>query len=276
MTYKTILVALTELDRMTELIGAARALGARYQAHVTGLFVVPAVQIYPSAGMGALPDVYDGNRKIYMDQLEAVRARFEDGMSDDGLSYAFHKVDAPTALLSSTVVEQGRDADLIVVSATDVGETLGVEPDFVQRVVLSAGRPVLVLPHAGPINLAPDVVLVGWDNGREAARAVFDSMPLLRKAGKVLVARVDETPRGSLSGAGIAESLSRHGVKAEVVNVPSDGLGAGAALLRAAHDHGAGLVVMGAYGHSRFTEFVFGGATRHAIRNIDRPLLMSH
>jgi|JI10StandDraft_1071094.scaffolds.fasta_scaffold03120_11 nucleotide-binding universal stress UspA family protein len=276
MAYKTILLCLTEIDRVPELIAAGRKLGADHDAHVTGLYIIPGIQVYPNAGLAAVPDVYDGNRKHYIANKADVKKAFEEGMKADGLSFAFQEVDATTPLLSSAVLDQCRSADLLVVSSVNPDESLGAEYDFVQRLVMAAGRPVLVLPRKGNAALNYTEAMVGWDGGREAARAAFDAVPLLKKAKRVKLARVDEAPRGQMGGADIAEGLARHKIKIEILGVSSDGLSAGAALLRAANDQGSGLLVMGAYGHSRFTEFVFGGATRHVIQNLDRPVLMSH
>jgi nucleotide-binding universal stress UspA family protein len=276
MAYKTILLCLTEIDRLPQLVAAGRKLGADHDAHVTGLYVIPGIQVYPNAGLAAVPDVYDGNRKFYLEQKAKVRADFEKAMKADGLSFGFEEVDAATPMLSTAVIEHCRDADLLVVSAVDANESTGPEYDFVQRLVIGAGRPVLVLPHSGKAELNFAEALVGWDGGREAARAAFDAIPLLKKAKRVKIARVDEPHRGQMGGADIAEGLARHKIKIEIINVASDGMNAGETLLRAAKDHGAGLLVMGAYGHSRFAEFVFGGATRHVINNIDVPVLMSH
>ena len=74
----------------------------------------------------------------------------------------------------------------------------------------------------------------------------------------------------------IAETLARHGVKAETMAYPTEGLGEGQALLRCAADNGADLIVMGAYGHSRLTEFIFGGATRHILSHSPVPVFMAH
>ena len=82
--------------------------------------------------------------------------------------------------------------------------------------------------------------------------------------------------RGGVAGADIAETLARHGVKAEAQGYPTDGQDEGQALLRCADDTGAGLVVMGAYGHSRLAEFIFGGATRFVLTRMSRPVLLSH
>jgi len=123
-------------------------------------------------------------------------------------------------------------------------------------------------------------VVLGWDGGREAARAAFDAMPILKQAKRVRVMRADPQKdpalRGAVAGADLAETLARHGVKAEAMGYPTDGMDAGQALLRCADDCGAGLIVMGAYAHSRLTEFIFGGATRFVLTRMNRPVLMSH
>ena len=86
----------------------------------------------------------------------------------------------------------------------------------------------------------------------------------------------DPALRGSVAGADLAETLARHGIKAEAQGYPTDGLDEGQALMRCAEDNGAGLIVMGAYGHSRLAEFIFGGATRFVLTRMTRPVLMSH
>jgi nucleotide-binding universal stress UspA family protein len=101
-------------------------------------------------------------------------------------------------------------------------------------------------------------------------------MPLLQLAKNVRIVGIDTAARGELQGASLAEAIHRHKVKCELTNVTSDGYSAGETLLRAANDHGAGLIVLGAYGHNRFSEFIFGGVTRHMVRHLDRPILMSH
>ena len=86
----------------------------------------------------------------------------------------------------------------------------------------------------------------------------------------------DPSLRGSVAGADLAEALARHGVKAEAQGYPTDGQDEGQALMRCAADSGAGLIVMGAYGHSRLAEFIFGGATRFVLNRLVCPVLMSH
>jgi len=195
-------------------------------------------------------------------------------------TFDFHQIDARTPVIADEVIAQGRSCDLVVVSATNPDEITGVERDFVEQVVMAVGRPVIVLPAKGDARISLAEIVVGWDGGREAARAAFDALPLLKQAQKVRVVRIDPqkdpTLRGSVAGADLAETLARHGIKAEAQGYPTDGLDEGQALMRCAEDTGAGLIVMGAYGHSRLAEFIFGGATRFVLTRMTRPVLMSH
>jgi nucleotide-binding universal stress UspA family protein len=280
MSYKTILVSLNEIGRQKELVAAAVALGRATGAHVSGLYVIPAVQVYPSVGFEAAPQVFEGNRSFFKENTQRVRDSFEDAMRREGLAFDFHQIDARTPVIAEEVMAAGRCADLLLVSATNPDEITGVERDFVEQVVMAVGRPVLVLPYHGSAQLVLDDIVVGWNGSREAARAAFDAMPLLAQAQKVRIIRVDPQKdpalRGSVAGADLAEALARHGVKAETQGYPTDGQDEGQALMRCASDCGAGLIVMGAYGHSRLAEFIFGGATRFVLTRMALPVLMSH
>ena len=280
MSYKTILVSLNEVGRLSELVAAAVTLARETGAHVSGLYVVPAVQVYPSVGFEAAPQVFEGNRSFFKDNGARVKQAFEEAMRREGLSFDFHQVDAHTPVIADEVVVSGRVADLVIVSTTNPEEITGVERDFVEQTVMALGRPVIVLPYKGKATVSLNEVIIGWDGGREAARATFDALPLLKKAGKVRVVRIDPQKdpslRGSVAGADLAEALARHGVKAEAQGYPTDGQDEGQALMRCAEDSGAGLIVMGAYGHSRLAEFIFGGATRFGLNRLVCPVLMSH
>jgi nucleotide-binding universal stress UspA family protein len=276
MAYKTILLCLNEVARLPALIEAAEQLGTRFKAHIAGLYVIPAVQVYPSSGYGAVTDYFDGNRIYFQNHQAKVIETFEAAMKRAGLSFDTHVVDSNFSDIGSDVVDNARAADLVVISNIDRDGSQGVETDFVERFVIAAGRPVVVLPYKGKIDLKAEQVMAGWNDSREASRAVFDALPFLVKAKQTRLVTVDVAPRGNLPAAGIAETLDRHGIKAVITDVSSDGMSVGETLLRAAKDHGAELLVLGAYGHSRFSEMVFGGATRHVLHHLDLPVLMSH
>ncbi len=280
MSYKTILVSLNEVGRVAELVAAGAELARQTGAHVSGLYVIPSVQVYPSVGFEAAPQVFEGNRSFFKDNAQRVKQSFEQAMRGEDLPFDFHLVDARTPVIADDVIVYGRSADLLIVSATNPDEITGVERDFVEQVVMAVGRPVIVLPAKGDAKISLKQIVVGWDGGREAARAAFDALPLLKVAETVRIVRIDPQKdpalRGSVAGADLAGSLARHGVKAEAQGYPTDGQDEGQALMRCAEDAGAGLIVMGAYGHSRLAEFIFGGATRFVLTRMTRPVLMSH
>jgi nucleotide-binding universal stress UspA family protein len=276
MTPKTILLCLNEIAGNDQAIAAARQLANMFQAHVTGLYVIPAVQIYPTAGMDAAPHFNDANR-VYFEQSKAlVQEKFEAAMTADGLSFGFDVVDSKHSQISEDVIDAARSVDLVVMVPAQADGTSGIEADLAERVAMQAGRPLLLLPPAQSAGLQLDIIAVAWNGGREAARATFDALPLLSQAKKVWLIGADDTKRDLEPEADIATTLSRHKVKIEIAHVASGGANTGEVLMREALDRGAGLLVMGAYGHSRLSELVFGGTTRHVLRNLTMPVLVSH
>ncbi len=276
MAYKTIMVCLNEIARLPQLIAAARSLGTKFDAHITGLFVIPGVEVYPASAYAAGANFYDGNRHYYQEELPKVRAEFETAMKKDGLSFDFHDVDSVYPSIVNDVLEESHAVDLIVASATNRENVSGTGYDFVERLVMATGRPILLLPFKGDNWPKMEDVVLAWDDSREASRTAFDAVPFLQQAKRTHIVTIDPDSPDMVPGAAIAEALDRHGVKSKTITVTSNGSGIGGALLRTAKEQGAGLIVMGAYGHGRFTEFVFGGATRQMIHNLDRPVLMSH
>jgi nucleotide-binding universal stress UspA family protein len=173
-----------------------------------------------------------------------------------------------------------RYADLVVLGQVSPDEPPYVGHHLPEEVVLSSGRPALVVPHdwaPGPLG---GRVIVAWDASREAARAVSDAMPILEQANSVLAVSINpkSTPlgHGEVPGADIAAHLARHKVKVEVESVEMDRMEIGDALLSFGSDRGCDLLVMGAYAHSRLRELVLGGATRTILESMTVPVLMSH
>jgi nucleotide-binding universal stress UspA family protein len=142
--------------------------------------------------------------------------------------------------------------------------------------VLTAGRPVLVVPYAGKFAKIGTRVLIAWNASREAVRAVNDAMPILQRAKKVIVLSVNPTKKDHIPGADIAAHIARHGCKVEATHTVAKDIEVGDALLGAITDYGADLLVMGAWGHSRMRELVLGGATRELMGQMTVPVLLSH
>jgi len=137
----------------------------------------------------------------------------------------------------------------------------------------------LVIPREKPINPALKRIVIGWNGSKEAARAVFDALPLLKEAEFVEVLVVDpaERPKGDLQqGEAIAAALGRHGVKAELVAANKGGGSVEEAIVDHCDIAKADLLVLGAYGHSWLREFLFGGVTRGVLDHAPITTFMSH
>jgi nucleotide-binding universal stress UspA family protein len=276
MTCKTILLCLNETSRIKQLVAVGCELGAKFKAHVSGLYIIPGVQVLAAGGFSEIPVVNEENQKFFRSKQAAIMAEFEDAMKDDGIAFDFRLIESDLPSYPTEQINNGHSADLIVTSAPNPKGLIGTEIDSVERIVMGSGRPVLALPYAGDVKMNWNEALIGWNDSRESARAVFDAIPYLKQFKKVRIVTIDETLRGKVPGALLAEALDRHGMKVEVSTIMSEGMGVGEALQRAANDYGSSVIVMGAYGHSRMMEFIFGGVTRHMLRHIKTPTLFAH
>ena len=171
------------------------------------------------------------------------------------------------------VREYGRAADLLVVGHP--AEDQGVSIDTIEAALVGTGRPVLIVP-AAPLVSLPETIVIAWKAAPEAARAVTAAMPFLSKAKQILIVTVaEEEGLSDEEGARLTTSLTWHGLNASTRHLRPDRLGAADTLLAAAAEQSA-LVVMGAYGHSRLREWIFGGFTEHVLRGAAVPVLMMH
>jgi nucleotide-binding universal stress UspA family protein len=169
--------------------------------------------------------------------------------------------------------EYGRAADLLMIGHP--ADDQGVSIDTIEAALVGTGRPVLIVP-ANPLVSIPETIVIAWKASPEAARAVTAAMPLLSRSKRILIVTVAEEPGLSdEEGARLMTALGWHGLNVSTRHLRPDRLGAADTLLAAAAEEGA-LVVMGAYGHSRLREWVFGGFTEHVLRRAAVPLLMMH
>lgn len=279
MPIRTILTALNTVDRAEELIRISAALAAAHEAHLIGLYVIPGVRYYatPAATHAAI-DINAEQRGYYESHLDQVKQAFEDEVRKQDVRGEWRALQADTPLMSGATVTHGMQADLIVAGQTPEDGFDSFEPEFVEHVIMDAGRPVLVVPHEGRFESVGSNVLVAWNNSAEAARAASDAIPLLQKAEQSTVVWInaEEHEGGNLPGTELAQMLARH-----KVNVTSEAFYTGKweigeVLLTKADELGSDLLVTGAYGHSRLREYLFGGVTRHLLDHMTVPVLMSH
>jgi nucleotide-binding universal stress UspA family protein len=281
MAYKDILVAVDGGTPARGRIELAAALAERFAAHIVGLYLSivgeePQQQSDDDAPL--LDPLYREFGQKMPGERAAAQALFEEVAGRRGLSREWR---AAAGYPSQAAALHGRYVDLIVLGQLDPeGTPAPLTRPLPEEVALAAGRPVLVVPYAGAFAEIGRNVLVAWDSGRAATRAVADAMPLLVGARSVTVLSVNpqEGPsaHGAVPGADIGLHLARHGVNATIEATAAEDIDIGNALLSRAADLDADLLVMGAYGHSRVRELVLGGITRTIIDSMTLPVLMAH
>jgi nucleotide-binding universal stress UspA family protein len=278
MSYKTILVHLNDKRRAEAILEPALQLASRNNAHLIGMHVyagVPAPPVPLPYGSEVVKVVAAAQRKE-TEEIAAIFARMTAGRPFVA-EWCAEK--GPRVNPTSVVIEHGRSADMIVTGQTDPDWESSPLQDVAERLALESGRPVLVVPYVGRYPEIGRNVVIAWKAGRESARAVFDALPILKQAEQVQILEIDESG-GRRNGAAvdntIAVALARHGLKPTVRTSIAGDISIGDEILSRLADMGADLLVMGAYGHSRMRELVFGGVTRHIVKHMTVPTLFSH
>lgn len=171
------------------------------------------------------------------------------------------------------LLSTARHYDLVVLARPT--RPNGLPPDLLEQVLMGSGRPLLIASAKPPASL--ETIMVCWKETAEAARAIAASMPFLADAKRVIIAAVEEgDPSLSNSVADLSRQLAWHGITARIELISSGGRPASEVLLASARSQRADLLVMGAYGHSRVRQVVFGGFTQSVIESADTAVLMMH
>jgi len=245
--------------------------------------VIPPISVYPM--MAELPQaVYDGHFQMYQERAKAMETRFDDATRADNYVAEWRTIDSGTGQIADALMDHVRCADLVVTAHYGPEDKDAHNGDagygaVAETLAIDSGRPVLMLPKHIKDDTVGQHVTIAWDGSREAVRAVYDAVDLLKDAKSVRVLSVGEAPRNGtnsmLPAAEIAATLTRRGINCEADHVVQGNLSIGDAILGRAADMGSDLLIMGIYGHSKLREFVFGGATRHILRHMTLPVLMS-
>ncbi len=279
MAIRSILIHLNDRRRAGRLIGAGQALAAATGAQIIGLHVQTSV---PSLAPVALPygaDVVAAVRAAENREAEAIATMFRDLTASMAERAEWISEMAAGTDLAAHVMGHGRGADLIVASQADAEWELAPVLDFPERLAIESGRPVLLIPNSGDVSLPPRHAVIAWNGSREASRAGFDALAVLETSVKVTLLVINEGS-GMVAATSSAERFAatarRHGFDDAVVVAQANGRAAGRAVMEEAHAIGANLLIMGGYGHSRFRELVFGGATRYITHHMSLPTLLSH
>lgn len=262
---------LDEDGRLALACRLARTFGARLSALVTHERQMTPVRAMGWA-MGPLMVTANRSRQIEIDGLRERFARWADGQ---GLKdYRFQAVEGDAA---DSILAQASTTDLIIMAVHD--DSNATAQGLCGRVVLGAGVPVLMMPVIGARPLIGRHILVAWNDSREAARALRDGLPLLRRAERVEVVTVTRPSSSGSNGVPtpLIGHLERHGVRrVRSVTLPYDrAIGVGGTLMERARSIGADLVVAGGYGRSWIGEAVSGSTTARMIACCPVPLLLA-
>ncbi|MBR0844723.1 universal stress protein [Bradyrhizobium liaoningense] len=277
MTYATVMVSLA-LDQSNEArLQVAGELAERFEAAIVGVAAAQfAPPLYFTDGAAAQGLIDEGEASVKR-RLADLEAQFRAAMANRGGRAEWRSaVDFPERF----VLAQARCADIVVSGGQSPAFSDAFALASPKDLVMQAGRPLLVVPdEARWLDLRS--VLVAWKDTPEARRAVADALPALRKARDVtVVAIAEQGDDRSVAMAGVTDVaawLARHGVTASArVAEAVRNETAAAQLEKVAGDVEAGLIVAGAYGHSRFRELILGGVTQYLITQSARCVLLSH
>jgi nucleotide-binding universal stress UspA family protein len=279
--YQTILVHVDRSGGSRNRRAISVSLAREFAARLVGVYLDDEPEITPSLA-ALLPD--DTVERYMRNAVDAERLE-EDAFRQAAVGAGVTDVEwrSPAGSAIDAAVAHARCADLIVLSQPDPAQAgWSFAGQLVAAALLEGGRPVLVVPYVGAPDVIGTSVIVAWDGGREASRALADALPILVRARQVTVACLD--PSASARGADalarerLLAYLHRHGVSArlESDNLGEGDIAVGEWLLSRVADLDGDLIVMGGYGHSRWREQVLGGATRVLLAEMTVPVLMSH
>ena len=255
----------------------AISISETFGAHVSGI-AFNYEPVIPPTIMGTVPVSFiesqrDENEKTASDAI----ARFNEGARRAGVSSDARALSASLAGSADRFAAIARRFDLAVVGQAEPDRAAPTEL-IAEGALFSSGRPVLVVPYIQKAGLTLDRVMVCWDASRNAARAIADAMPFLKRARAidVVIVASERLKSDEIPGADIGQHLARHGLTVEVKRIVAPDTDVASTILSHAADTAADFIVMGGYGHSRLREFIWGGVTRGILSAMTLPTLMSH
>jgi len=282
MAYKSLLMVATSATRIGTVISGAARIAHAHDAHLDILALgVDRTQIgYSYVGSGAviLQAALDRAEQEAR-EIEAAARKAVTG-EDAALRWSIEAAVSQLGAMTELVAQRARFADLVVLGRP-YGPDLGPEAEAVVEAALFEGHaPVMILPDSGASLAAiPRRVVIAWNQSAEAMAAVRLALPILKQADSVNITVIDPPTYGaerSDPGGMLCQMLVRHGVHAEVSVLARTMPRVSDVLARHVRDQNADLLVMGAYGHSRFREAILGGATRNMLEQAEVPVLMAH
>lgn len=287
MPYASLLVPVQDTPNQAAFTDTAAALAARWNAHVAGLHThVPTYSSYIASGdypVAPSPAVVAEDESTARERDQLLAKAFAERLAARHVTdhdWRYRTADLAGRQTADLIATEARAHDLVVLGRPTATVRDHTSADTAAVVAQSSARPVLVLPASA--TAVADVgrhVVLAWNGAREAQRAIDGALPLLQDAESVNLVVIEDkhalvSPHGEEPGADIALYLARHGVHVDVSQLACRRRSVADTLCAHIADHGADMLCMGAYGHSRLREFVLGGTTYDMLRRLPVPTLI--
>lgn len=274
---KDIIVNLTPGRPQDPAVDYAISLAGQFGAHLTGVAFALEPAIPASAMGGIAGDVIDSAIAEAERQAKDAVVKFESAAKKHGLLSEKQIITALLADAANRFGQMARHFDLSVVLQPEADATTANDL-FVESALFGSGRPVIVVPYIQKTPVKLDHIVCCWDGSATAARAVGDALPFLARARSVelLIVTTGNALRREEVGADMATHLARHKLNLTLQRITAPDIDVGNAILSYVADRAADFLVMGGYGHSRWREFLLGGATRQILSSMTLPTLLSH
>jgi nucleotide-binding universal stress UspA family protein len=257
-------------------IAASLAAGAHLSVLAVG--IAPGMPVADIASAGTLATVWLETRQAEEQALAQRVEQIEQQLASANVSGDVTSICLEPGRIATEVGIRGRYADVVMLGADlRADSTIGVT--VVEAALFESGAPILVAPRGSMPSLSPRRIVLAWNSTYESARAARAAVSVLSGIEEIRVAMVDPDASsfgsGDEPGADIAAFLARKGISVTVDRLPGLGLAAEGVLARHASDVSADMLVMGAYGHSRLRQRMFGGVTRSMLHEPPLPILMA-
>jgi nucleotide-binding universal stress UspA family protein len=273
MSFRTIVAIIQAPGDIARVLDAVVPLARRLDAHVIGVHG-ETLPMPMTSGMGfADADFIATASEVNRNRTAELEKRFRARLGEAGLPCEWQAVESFSGDSAIAAEAAARTSDLVVAAEVSPEETY--EGADLDALLYDTGRPVLVVPVAGLREGPFRKVVVAWNGTREASRAAFDALPFILEAQSTTVVTVDADEDQVRSAGMLAATLSRHGAEVGVNELESKGLPVADTIAQHVELAAADLLVMGAYGHSRLREFLFGGVTRSMLKAMPVATFMS-
>jgi nucleotide-binding universal stress UspA family protein len=273
-----ILVYVDSTEATKARVGFAVALAKEHDAHLIGLAFAPTalLPLYGAdVGFADMSEVMESVKTQGANALQAFEARAK----ADGVNAEAELMQGMSEEFPHDFARAARHVDLAILGQPRDGDPLIGQYALVERCLFASGRPVIIVPALPEKPSLDGTIVAAWDGSAEAARAINDALTFLKPASRVVlvvgVASGQDDEQAPQTDDMIAH-LKRHGVTAEALRVKAGEGDIGRLLLATAKSLDADLMVMGAFHHSRWREFILGGVTLTVLEEATIPLFMAH